>query len=34
VVFIEHGESGGKVAAPLMAYILKRIFKEKIIETE
>ncbi|MBX0312899.1 MAG: penicillin-binding protein 2, partial [Sulfurihydrogenibium sp.] len=34
VVFIEHGESGGKVAAPVMAYILKRIFKEKIIETE
>ncbi len=32
VVFIEHGESGGGVAAPLMAYILKRSFKEGVFE--
>lgn len=32
VVFVEHGESGGKVAAPVMANILNNIFKQKIIE--
>ncbi|MGC9006513.1 MAG: penicillin-binding protein 2 [Sulfurihydrogenibium sp.] len=32
VVFIEHGESGGSVAAPLMASILRRAYKEGVFE--
>ncbi|MFN3787206.1 MAG: penicillin-binding protein 2 [Sulfurihydrogenibium azorense] len=31
VVFVEHGESGGGVAAPLMANILKRAYSEGVL---
>lgn len=31
-VFVEHGESGGKVAAPIAASILKKAYFQKVIE--
>lgn len=31
-VFVEHGESGGKVAAPIAASILRKAYYQKIIE--
>ncbi|MCX7760898.1 MAG: penicillin-binding protein 2 [Hydrogenothermaceae bacterium] len=31
-VFVEHGESGGKVAAPIAASILRKAYYEKILE--
>lgn len=33
-VFVEHGESGGKVAAPIAASILKKAINQKVIEPE
>lgn len=32
VVFVEHGESGGKVAAPIAASILRKAYYQKVID--